>query len=93
LVSRYLRRSWAKRPSTQSRLEALAAPACLNRSTIIAATPTSGLYGAVRDQIYVLHAFHKKSKRGIATPKRDLELIRERLEWAERLHTGKTKKG
>ena len=42
-------------------------------------------------RIYVLHAFQKKSKRGIATPKRDLELIRERLKWAERLHTGKTK--
>ena len=44
-------------------------------------------------RIYVLHAFQKKSKRGIATPKRDLELIRERLKWAERLHTGKTKDG
>jgi len=43
--------------------------------------------------IYVLHAFQKKSKRGIATPKRDLELIRERLKWAERLHTGKVKEG
>jgi hypothetical protein len=28
-------------------------------------------------------------KRGIATPKRELDLIRERLKWAERLHTGK----
>ena len=44
-------------------------------------------------RIYVLHAFQKKSKRGIATPKRDLELIRERLKWAERLHTGKAKEG
>ena len=44
-------------------------------------------------RIYVLHAFQKKSKRGIATPKRDLELIRERLKWPERLHTGKTKEG
>jgi phage-related protein len=42
-------------------------------------------------KIYVLHAFQKKSKRGIATPKRELELIRERLKWAERLHTGKAK--
>ena len=44
-------------------------------------------------KIYVQHVFQKKSKRGIATPKRDLELIRERLKWAERLHTGKTKDG
>jgi phage-related protein len=42
-------------------------------------------------RIYVLHTFQKKSKRGIATPKRERELIRERLKWAERLHTGKAK--
>jgi phage-related protein len=29
--------------------------------------------------IYVLHAFQKKSKRGIATPKFDLDLIKRRL--------------
>lgn len=28
--------------------------------------------------IYVLHAFQKKSKKGIATPKQDVELIRQR---------------
>src|ERR1700730_19184028 len=44
-------------------------------------------------EIYVLHAFQKKSKRGIATPKHEIELIRERLKWAERLHTGKAKEG
>jgi phage-related protein len=33
--------------------------------------------------IYVLHAFQKKSKRGIATPKRDIEIIRTRLKLAE----------
>ena len=38
------------------------------------------------DVVYVLHAFQKKSKRGIATPKRDLELIRSRLKWAQDLH-------
>ena len=36
--------------------------------------------------IYVLHAFQKKSKSGIATPKREMELIRQRLAEAERLH-------
>ena len=29
--------------------------------------------------IYVLHAFQKKSKKGIATPQKDIELIRQRL--------------
>jgi phage-related protein len=34
----------------------------------------------------VLHVFHKKSKRGIATPKKELELIRKRLWLAEQDH-------
>jgi phage-related protein len=33
--------------------------------------------------IYVLHVFQKKAKRGIATPKSDLDLIRQRLRVAE----------
>jgi phage-related protein len=33
--------------------------------------------------IYVLHAFQKKSKRGIATPKKDIDLIKQRLAAAE----------
>ena len=35
--------------------------------------------------IYVLHIFQKKSKKGIATPKEDVELIKERLKWAEKI--------
>jgi len=34
--------------------------------------------------VYVLHAFQKKSKKGIATPKQEIELIRRRLADAER---------
>lgn len=37
-----------------------------------------------RDAIYVLHAFAKKSQKGIATPKQDVDLIRQRLAAAER---------
>jgi phage-related protein len=33
--------------------------------------------------IYVLHCFKKKSKQGIKTPKKDLDLIRERLRVAQ----------
>ena len=36
-----------------------------------------------KDAVYVLHAFQKKSKRGIKTPKHDMEVIRERLKSAE----------
>lgn len=39
-----------------------------------------------KDAIYVLHAFQKKSKSGIATPKHELDLIRRRLADAERVH-------
>jgi phage-related protein len=35
--------------------------------------------------IYVLHAFQKKSRQGIATPQKDIELIRHRLADAGRL--------
>jgi phage-related protein len=38
------------------------------------------------EAIYVLHAFQKKSKQGIATPTRDMDLIRQRLTEAERMH-------
>ena len=33
--------------------------------------------------IYVLHAFQKKSKQGIKTPKKDLDLIKKRLQQAK----------
>jgi len=34
----------------------------------------------------VLHAFQKKFKTGIATPKKELDLVNRRLAEAERLH-------
>ncbi len=33
--------------------------------------------------VYVLHAFQKKSKRGVSTPRAELNLIRQRLKDAE----------
>jgi len=38
------------------------------------------------DVVYVLHAFQKKSKSGIATPLREINLIRERYDLACRIH-------
>jgi phage-related protein len=38
------------------------------------------------DALYVLHVFQKNSKRGIATPAKDIELIKSRLKLAEELH-------
>lgn len=37
----------------------------------------------IASAVYVLHCFPKKSKHGIATPKSDLETIKERLKAAE----------
>lgn len=31
------------------------------------------------DDVWVVHAFHKKSTHGIRTPKREMDLVRERL--------------
>ena len=31
------------------------------------------------DAVYVLHAFQKKSKKGVATPKTEVDLIEKRL--------------
>lgn len=36
--------------------------------------------------VYVLHVFQKKSTRGIATPRREIELIKERYRWARAHH-------
>ena len=36
--------------------------------------------------LYVLHTFQKKATRGIATPQRHLDLIRQRLRDAETIH-------
>src|SRR5206468_2160023 len=37
------------------------------------------------EKIYVLHAFQKRSRRGIATPKQDVDLIRQRYQEAKEL--------
>lgn len=38
------------------------------------------------EAVYVLHAFQKKAKRGIATPKKEMDLVRMRLREAQRRH-------
>ncbi len=42
-----------------------------------------------RGFVYVLHAFQKKSKSGIATPKKDVDLIHQRLAAAKRDYEGR----
>ena len=36
----------------------------------------------LRNKVYVLHCFQKKSKSGISTPKKDMEMIKSRLKLA-----------
>jgi phage-related protein len=36
--------------------------------------------------VYVLHAFQKKATHGVATPRREIDLVRRRYEFARRLH-------
>lgn len=43
-----------------------------------------------QNAVYVLHAFQKKSKTGRETPRRDVELVRQRLRDAERIAKGET---
>jgi phage-related protein len=43
------------------------------------------------EAVYVLHAFKKKSKRGIRTPQIDMELIKRRLKSAEHDHAQRYK--
>jgi phage-related protein len=43
--------------------------------------------------VYVLHAFQKKSRKGIETPKRDIEVIKARLKLAEAHYREKYGKG
>ncbi len=38
------------------------------------------------EAVYVFHAFQKKSKSGISTPRREISLIEERLERAKEMH-------
>jgi len=60
----------------------------------IVASDPAGTYRAVyavkfRNVIYVLHAFQKKSKKGIATSQNEIDLIHQRLATAERHYRGR----
>lgn len=51
----------------------------------------SGTYRVIytvemKEYVFVLHAFQKKSKSGIATPKQELELLNARLKEAKALY-------
>lgn len=56
----------------------------------VRADDLAGTYRAMyvvqlQEAVYVLHAFQKKSKSGIATPQRELNLLRQRLQLSRKL--------
>ena len=64
-------------------------PGVLEIRTEHAGSAYRGIYTAKIDNvIYVLHAFQKKSKRGIGTPKKEIERIKQRLKIAQTLARG-----
>lgn len=44
------------------------------------------------DAVYVLHAFQKKSKKGISTPQHELDVIKSRLKMAQQIHESRPRK-
>lgn len=59
---------------------------------------STGTYRAVctvkfKDRVYLVHAFQKKSKRGIETPQAEVDLIRRRLKMAEEDYRAREKGG
>jgi phage-related protein len=60
----------------------------------VRADDTAGTFRAVfveqfENAVYVLHAFQKKAKSGVATPMREVELIKLRLHLARKLASKK----
>ncbi len=44
------------------------------------------------DAVYVLHAFQKRSKRGIKTPSREMDVVRSRLRMAQESRHGEARR-
>jgi phage-related protein len=47
----------------------------------------------IENYVFVLHAFQKKSKSGIATPKQEIELLKKRLQDAKNFYKNLIEKG
>ena len=58
------------------------------RSTYQTNTYRSMYTTKINEKIYVLHAFQKKSKKGIQTPRKEIDLIKRRLKIAQDLAKG-----
>jgi phage-related protein len=58
-------------------------PAAVRDEIRLALSLSSRLHGSVSSAVYVLHAFQKKSSRGIKTAHTDVELVGTRLRLAK----------
>ena len=65
--------------------EGASALASLRSSLIIGAIHIERCAVRFAERVYVLHVFQKKSKRGIATPQSEIDLVRQRLKRAAEL--------
>ncbi len=82
-----MRSSWRRKGSSSSTRRPSLKGALHGLVEIIADHASStyrAIYTAKVNAVYVLHVFQKKATRGIATPKRELDLIKARLRWAQR---------
>ena len=76
------RSAQSTRAQSRSRGSALAS---LRSSPIIEAKYRAVYTVRCADRVYVLHVFQKKSKKGIATPQSEIDLVRQRLRRAAEL--------
>ena len=83
-ASPFLKRSSANIRARRSRLKASAV--YWRFATTLTAIPIGRPTQRGWRVLYVLHAFQKKSTRGIATPQRHVDLIRQRLRDAESIY-------
>ena len=64
----------------------VSSPGSSRSSTTSTAGPRAVYTVKLAGAVYVLHVFQKKSTRGISTPRREIELIKERYRWARAHH-------
>lgn len=81
---------WAQKGGTHPNAKPMSGPQ-LRGVTEVVADHVGDTYRAmyttrIGEVVYVLHAFQKKSKRGIATPKAEIDLIVKRLKDAREHH-------
>ncbi len=83
----FIWRNRARKPPTPSPLQAFKGASVLEiRDNYLGDTYRAIYTVKFHEVVYVLHAFQKKSKKGVATPKNEIDLIERRLRKAKEHH-------